>query len=271
MWNRCALPRLPPKLCVGRGESMARSRKRAAAAKEEPRIEVGIVYEPIVEIARWPRNPKEHDLDAIESSMRRFGYTLPMVRDERTGRLVAGHGRLEVLLRMQGRGDPAPRRIRVDEDGRWRAPVLLGVSFDSEEEAEAYLLVDNRTVEAGGWDHTALAAMLKDQLERAPEDASNLGWSDAEIQRIIAEADSVERVNDPSETEWVGMPEFEPGELPFRIIINFKDDAARHKYATEQGFIFTKKQTRVWSCWWPSREREDLKSLKYERDSTSDE
>lgn len=239
---------------------MARSRKRVTA-KEEPQGEVGIVYEAIDEIARWPRNPKDHDLDAIESSMVRFGYTLPMVRDDRTGRLVAGHGRLEVLIRMRDRGDPAPKRILVAADGRWFVPVLLGVSFDTEEEAEAYLLVDNRSVEAGGWDRAALAEMLKDQLERAPEDALKLGWSDDEIQNLIAEAESVERVNDPSDTEWVGMPEFEPGELPFRIIINFKDDTARHKYATEQGFVFTKKQTRVWSCWWPSREREDLKSL----------
>ncbi len=237
---------------------------RAAAAKKEPQVEVGIVYEPIDEIARWPRNPKEHDLDAIESSMRRFGYTLPMVRDVRTGRLAAGHGRLEVLLRMRDRDDPAPRRILVGADGRWRAPVLLGVSFDTEEEAEAYLLVDNRSVEAGGWDRTALAEMLREQLERSPEDVSSLGWSDDEIRNIIAEAESVERVNNPADTEWVGMPEFEPGELPFRIIINFRDDAARHKYATEQGFVFTKKISRVWSCWWPTREREDLKSLKYD-------
>jgi hypothetical protein len=269
---------------------MARSRMRPAAKKEpeaepsrgrpprpeaaeraEPQVEVGVVYEAIDEIARWPRNPKEHDLDAIESSMVRFGYTLPMVRDERTGRLVAGHGRLEVLLRMRNRGDPAPKRILVDSDGRWLAPVLLGVSFDTEEEAEAYLLVDNRSVEAGGWDRASLAEMLRDQLEHAPEDVSHLGWSADEIQRIVSEAESVERVNDPSDTEWVGMPEFEPAELPFRIIINFKDDAARHKYATEQGYVFTKKATRVWSCWWPTREREDLKSLKYERDERADE
>lgn len=178
---------------------MARSRTRAAgAAAEEKAAEVGIVYEAIDAIARWPRNPKEHDLDAIESSMVRFGYTLPMVRDERTGRLVAGHGRLEVLLRMRDRGDPAPKRIVVDAAGRWRAPVLLGISFDTEEEAEAYLLVDNRTVEAGGWNTIALAEMLETQKALDPEAAYVLGWAKDEVDNLL---DTLERERNPEAPE----------------------------------------------------------------------
>lgn len=251
---------------------MVRARTRAATAstatEAKPRVE--IVYEPIDEIARWPRNPKEHDLDEIESSMRRFGYTLPMVRDGRTGRLVAGHGRLEVLLRMRDRGDPAPMRILVDPDGRWFAPVLSGIEFESELEAEAYLLADNRLVELGGWNERELAALLADQLADAP-DLDGLGWSEEEIRNLVGALETIDVVNNPADTEWVGMPEFEPGELPFRIVINFRDDVARHQFATQQGFVFTKKQSRVWSTWWPTREREDLKSLKYERDATPDE
>ncbi len=242
---------------------MARSRTRAAVTKE-PQVEVGIVYEAIGEIARWPRNPKEHDLDAIESSMRRFGYTLPMVRDERTGRLVAGHGRLEVLLRMRDRGDPAPKRIRVDAEGRWLVPVLLGIDFDTEEEAEAYLLVDNRSVEVGGWDRTALAEMLRDQLERVPDDIGSLGWSADEIQKLVGTLENVETVNNPADTEWVGMPAFDPAEKYPKIILHFKTTEERAQFATEQSLIFTKKTTDTWSGWWPPRRQEDLASLKFD-------
>lgn len=104
------------------------------------------------EIRRWPRNPKNHDIDAIVRSIERFGFTLPLIVDEGTGQLVAGHGRSEALLRMKQDGRPAPKHIEVTSTGDWRVPVMRGLRFESEKEAEAYLLADNRLVEIGGWD-----------------------------------------------------------------------------------------------------------------------
>jgi hypothetical protein len=137
--------------------------------QDEPRIQ----YEALGAIAPATRNPKRHDVPTLISSFERFGFVTPLVRDEATERLVAGHGRIEALVVMKEKGSEPPRRIRIDDAGEWLVPVLCGVSFDSEREAEAYLIADNKIVERGWWDDVGLAAMLGDlnedegDLERA--------------------------------------------------------------------------------------------------------
>jgi hypothetical protein len=54
-------------------------------------------YVPLDDLQPAARNPKRHDLPAIGRSIDTFGYVEPVVLDERTGRLVAGHGRVEQL------------------------------------------------------------------------------------------------------------------------------------------------------------------------------
>lgn len=52
------------------------------------------------------RNPKDHDLGELMTSIERFGFVDAVVLDERSGRLVAGHGRVEALQAMKKDGKP---------------------------------------------------------------------------------------------------------------------------------------------------------------------
>ena len=88
------------------------------------------------------RNPKQHSSE-IGTSIGRFGYVEPIVLDERTGRIVAGHGRREALLAMRKRGEAPPAGIRAEGD-EWLVPVLRGWASRSDAEAEAYLLASNK-------------------------------------------------------------------------------------------------------------------------------
>lgn len=136
-------------------------------------------------VQRWPRNPKQHKHDAIAGSVEQFGFIQPLLVDERVGRLVAGHGRLETLQQMRVAGKPPPARIRVREsDGEWLVPVLRGISFKDDAQAEAYLLADNRLSEIGGWDDAELGRMLTD-TSNAGVDAATIGWSDAEFLKVL--------------------------------------------------------------------------------------
>lgn len=150
---------------------------------------MGLEYVDIDEIERWPRNPKKHDIQRLKGSMRDHGFTIPIARDATTQRMVAGHGRLQALRELRDEGEDAPRRILVVQAGvrkqswRWFAPVLVGLSFLNEEQAEQYLLSDNRLVEAGGWDPEMLTRIFKSMPQAKIDKA---GFSDAEVSRFAA-------------------------------------------------------------------------------------
>lgn len=158
--------------------------------------EVSVVYLRVDEVERWPRNPKKHDLGKIERSMRRHGFVLPITRDTKTGRLVAGHGRLEVLQRMMAQGQLPPKRVKVADDGMWMVPVLNGIEFATEADAEDYLLTDNRLVELGGWDPGELKAILDDQME-AGTDVGELGWTADDLRILEASLEVQQRLEEP--------------------------------------------------------------------------
>lgn len=125
------------------------------------KAQVRIEYMALSELKRWPRNPKQHDIGAIHTSISRFGFVAPPTVDERTGHLVAGHGRLDTLEQMKAKGEAPPARIQAREDD-WFVPVIRGVSFNSDNEVEAYLVADNRLTELGGWDTPELVELLGD-------------------------------------------------------------------------------------------------------------
>lgn len=135
-----------------------------------------IVYMRLDELAGWPRNPKLHDLKSLRASIERFGFVLPLVLDEKANKITAGHGRLEVLTTMMREKAPVPQRITLAADGTWMVPVLRGVAFTDEREAEAYLIADNNLTEIGGWDQQLLVSMLADVIQ-APQGVIGTGWS----------------------------------------------------------------------------------------------
>lgn len=130
------------------------------------------------------RNPKDHDLGAIHGSVARFGYVEPMVMDERTERLVAGHGRLETLRAMKADGQHPPEGVQLGPKGEWLVPVLRGWSSRTDAEAQAYLLASNRTTELGGWDENALADLLKELAQSG--DLEGSGYDGDDVDALLA-------------------------------------------------------------------------------------
>lgn len=143
--------------------------------------ELSIEYHDFSEVVKWPRNPKDHDSPTIQRSIVRFGFTSPVIVDEKSGKLVAGHGRLESLRRLKKNKRPCPKGIREDGE-KWLVPVVKGVSFDSTEEAEAYLLIDNRLVEIGGWQEDILAEIFSSMDDSLKE---YTGFFQEDIDQII--------------------------------------------------------------------------------------
>jgi hypothetical protein len=142
-------------------------------------MEIRVEYMDFETIAEWPRNPKDHDLPAIQKSFNRFGFIKPILVDEGTKQLVAGHGRLDSLRSLRNGNKDAPRGIKIVES-QWLVPVLRGVEFDDPKEAEAFLLADNRLSEVGGWNKDLLDEMLA-EMTGAEELLEGTGFSLADI------------------------------------------------------------------------------------------
>jgi len=139
-----------------------------------------IQYQPLAALQADPANPKAHDIDLISDSVSRFGYLEPIVRDERTGYIISGHGRTTALRAMEEAGGVAPDGVRVDEDGVWLVPVLVGWSSRSDSDARAALVALNRTGEVGGWDDAALLDLLA-RLGEEEDGLLGVGYSDKDI------------------------------------------------------------------------------------------
>lgn len=125
----------------------------------EPRA---IEYLPLNELIADPRNPKTHEQSTINESIDRFGLIDVIVRDERTGYIISGHGRRKVLADMQQSGNEPPEGVKLADDGSWLVPVMTGWASSNDDEAGAALIALNRTTELGGWDNSALVDLLGD-------------------------------------------------------------------------------------------------------------
>ena len=145
------------------------------------------------------RNPKEHDLEGAIASIEDHGFADASIIDERTQRLVVGHGRTEALVVMKGRGLPIPDGIMVDEDGEWLVPLQRGWRSRNDADAEAFIIRHNKLVEAGGWNDRMLAQMLHDVHAADAALFDGMGFTADEL-------DDLWRVSDP------GMLDTDPDE-----------------------------------------------------------
>ena len=100
-------------------------------------------YLPLAQLKPTPNNPKDHV--SLATSFSRYGYVEPIILDERTGMIIAGHGR--VLAARECEIDPIP------------CITLAGLT---EAQRRAYVLADNRLAEASGWDDGMLRLELAD-------------------------------------------------------------------------------------------------------------
>ncbi|MFC6637157.1 ParB N-terminal domain-containing protein [Sulfitobacter sp. JBTF-M27] len=106
-----------------------------------------IALRDITPASRNARTHSKKQIRQIAKSIRQFGFTNPVLVDERTV-LIAGHGRLEAARLL----------------GLTTVPAIR-VTHLSAEEKRALMLADNKIAENAGWDLEILATELADLSE----------------------------------------------------------------------------------------------------------
>ncbi|OFW02537.1 MAG: hypothetical protein A3H94_03095 [Acidobacteria bacterium RIFCSPLOWO2_02_FULL_60_20] len=154
-----------------------------------------IEYLPLSSLRPAKKNPKQHDLETLDRSFERFGYVSPIILDERTKRVVAGHGRMDALQAAQKAGQAPPGRVRV-QDGDWLVPVVKGYRSKDDQEASAYLLADNQLAMLRGFDDSELKEFLDDL-----QDFSGTGFEGYEGEKQIVEDDPSPLIDNAAELQ----------------------------------------------------------------------
>ena len=168
-----------------------------------------------------PNNEKEHSLPDIKASIRRHGFTVPSMLDERTGLISAGHGRIEALQEMMQAGEKPPKRIELAADGDWLVPLLRdALDTDDDLDARAYRIGDNRLTEKGGWVLDSLTASLSALSEANRLDGT--GYTKPDLDALIA---SIPKHEDP------GPAPDQSAKLITRrsVLVDVADDATQRK------------------------------------------
>jgi hypothetical protein len=104
---------------------------------------------PIADLVPSPNNARRHELErdvrVIAESLRRFGQQKPIVARPGSREVIAGNGTLRAAATLLG----------------W---THLAVSWfeGTDEEAQAYALVDNRSAELSDWDLQVLSGQLRE-------------------------------------------------------------------------------------------------------------
>lgn len=182
------------------------------------------------ELLDHPKNANQHGQDQIErlSELYKYhGIRHPIIVSNLSKCIVAGHGRKLAALRA----------------GITEFPVVYQ-DFESVEAEYAFLISDNSIQD---WSFLDLSVINLELENLGPDfDLNMLGIKDFELEPF----DKVDQVNRGDEnSEWVGMPEFEPGSDYIIISIHFKTEQEREKFAAEKGITPTTKGKRTWICY----------------------
>ena len=147
-------------------------------------LPLNVEYRPVATLIPRARNPRTHSPEQvahIAASIVEYGWTNPMLVDGDNG-VIAGHGRLL-----------AARQLGLEQ-----VPVIE-LAHLTPLQRQAYVIADNRLALDAGWDEALLALELA-ELEAANFDLSLTGFSDGEIEALLADAPP-ERQDAPTEAD----------------------------------------------------------------------
>jgi ParB-like nuclease domain len=221
-------------------------RRRGPVEQHEPELV------PIDELREHERNYRRHDDEQvrhIEQSIREHGFYRNVVVAN-DGTILAGHGVVRAARRV------GLKTVRI---------VRLKIGPD-DPQALKLLVADNELARFAGVDDRQLSELLKEVSDFDVAGLLGTGYDEQQLANLIYVTRPRAEVGDYQDAAaWVGMPEFETGAMPFKLIVLFETEDEREQLMQQIGATVTQQRNgRVWSIWWPEREREDPASLRFD-------
>ncbi|MHC4717456.1 MAG: ParB N-terminal domain-containing protein [Planctomycetota bacterium] len=201
-----------------------------------------------------PRNYRDHPEDQLEhirASIRDNGFYRNVVL-ARDGTILAGHGVVLAAASMGLEKVPAMKLDLDPEDPR-AIRILMG---------------DNEIGHLGVVDDRLLTELLNG-LQDADDDGGLLGtgYDAAMLANLIFTTrpqSEIKGMDEAAAWAGAGMPAFEGGQPPVRLVVSFRNEEDREKFATSHKLAIDKKEAKSWSTWWHRKERVDGAAVRYE-------
>lgn len=153
-----------------------------------------INYEATSDLIPYVNNSRTHEeyqVDQIAASIKEFGFTNPVLIDEKGG-IIAGHGRLL-----------AARKLELQE-----VPTIMLKGL-SEAQKKAYIIADNKLALNAGWNNDLLKLELE-HLKEVDFDIDLIGFDESELNAIFGI--EVDDDDDNQYTQKADTPLYEPSE-----------------------------------------------------------
>jgi len=152
----------------------------------------------IDQLKPFDKNPKKHNDELIEKSIKELGFIDDIVIDE-NNKILAGHGRVKALRKLG-----------------YKEIDAIKITGLTEEQKKKYLILSNKSVELGGWNNDLLKEFSKDLLSEA-------GWGEDELKMIFSLDDIENTMLDPLRLEVITVEAPETPILKERASFYFKD------------------------------------------------
>jgi hypothetical protein len=229
---------------------------QVASPPPAPTPSIPLEVVPLERLQTHKRNYRQHPPDQIAHiihSIETHGvYRNVVVANDDT--ILAGHGVVKALRQM-GRTTVSVYRLPLPPDHPQALKLLAG---------------DNEIGHLAEVDDRLFTELLKEVHELDPDGLLGTGYDEMMLTNLVFVTRTEQEIADHNQAAaWAdaGMPDYENGFIPWKIIVSFRTEADRVKFAEQVGLYFSRKEAKMWACWWPAREREDLSSVRYEKAS----
>jgi len=205
----------------------------------------------ITELRPHPRNYQSHPEDQlfhIVESIQEHGLYRPVVI-AKDGTILAGHGLVQAAKQL----------------GYVSVPVIRMPLDPDEPRALKLLAGDNEISHLAERDDRLLSELLKEIKDDDLAGLLGTGYDEMMLANLVFVTRPESEIQDfDAAAAWAGMPGYEDGTDPFKLVISFENEQNRKTFVDKVGIAILKQNgTATWSGFWPNRQKDDASSLRY--------
>jgi ParB-like chromosome segregation protein Spo0J len=231
-------------------KSIAQKKKTKVSKSTDP-VRFTIEHLSPTDLKPHPKNYVTHpddEITHIATSIQQHGFYKNIVI-ARDATILAGHGVVQAATKL-GMVTVPVVRLDLDPDEPKALKVLSG---------------DNEIRHLAEVDDYALTKLLLEIKDTDHElGLLGTGYDEMMLANLVFVSRPESEIKDKNQAAaWVGLPSYENAPDILKIVISFRSEEDRKAFIAKTKLQIEARDRNTATCWWPEKEREDPKSLKW--------